>query len=306
MAKIVCVLYDDPVDGYPTEYARDGVPRIETIPVVRPFLLRRDRLHARRAPRELSGGWDCVPISRPRSHVRRDLGQGGAELHLRPGAARRRRRDLATVLAGLPDRRADRRGTEPQARDHRRDRLGPRGPAGRHRPRCHGRGGDVLEQHQRVRARRDDDPVVGAQLIPSYQWVVKGGWNIADCVQRSYDLEGMTMRTCARGRSVRGPGSSSTHFDVTLHITDDDELNEMKLINFLNKEVHRPCSAPPPESARALPPGNRKRISKPPVLSAVRPAHGLDRAHTHSNLVEIVMTQNHRSPCQSARALRGQ
>lgn len=29
--------------------------------------------------------------------------------------------------------------------------------------------------------------------IPSYQWVVKGGWNIADCVARSYDLEGMPL-----------------------------------------------------------------------------------------------------------------
>jgi formate dehydrogenase len=27
--------------------------------------------------------------------------------------------------------------------------------------------------------------------IPSYGWVIKGGWNIADCVERSYDLEGM-------------------------------------------------------------------------------------------------------------------
>ncbi len=26
MAKIVCVLYDDPVDGYPKSYARDGLP----------------------------------------------------------------------------------------------------------------------------------------------------------------------------------------------------------------------------------------------------------------------------------------
>jgi D-isomer specific 2-hydroxyacid dehydrogenase-like protein len=26
--------------------------------------------------------------------------------------------------------------------------------------------------------------------IPSYQWVVNNGWNIADCVSRSYDLEG--------------------------------------------------------------------------------------------------------------------
>ncbi len=29
MAKILCVLYDDPVDGYPTSYARDSVPTIE-------------------------------------------------------------------------------------------------------------------------------------------------------------------------------------------------------------------------------------------------------------------------------------
>ena len=36
--------------------------------------------------------------------------------------------------------------------------------------------------------------------IPSYQWVVKGGWNIADCVERSYDLEGMKVGTVAAGR----------------------------------------------------------------------------------------------------------
>ena len=37
--------------------------------------------------------------------------------------------------------------------------------------------------------------------IPSYQWVVEGGWNIADCVERSYDLEGM--------RSARWPPAGS-------------------------------------------------------------------------------------------------
>jgi formate dehydrogenase len=36
--------------------------------------------------------------------------------------------------------------------------------------------------------------------IPSYQQVVAGGWNIADCVQRSYDLEGMHVGTVAAGR----------------------------------------------------------------------------------------------------------
>lgn len=32
MAKILCVLYPDPVDGYPTEYARDSVPKITHYP----------------------------------------------------------------------------------------------------------------------------------------------------------------------------------------------------------------------------------------------------------------------------------
>jgi len=29
MATVLCVLYDDPVDGYPPAYARDDVPKIE-------------------------------------------------------------------------------------------------------------------------------------------------------------------------------------------------------------------------------------------------------------------------------------
>src|SRR5437773_10654455 len=33
--------------------------------------------------------------------------------------------------------------------------------------------------------------------IPSYQWVVRGGWNIADCVARSYDLEGAPVAPAA-------------------------------------------------------------------------------------------------------------
>ena len=36
--------------------------------------------------------------------------------------------------------------------------------------------------------------------IPSYNWVVRGGWNIADCVARSYDLEAMQVGTVAAGR----------------------------------------------------------------------------------------------------------
>ena len=32
MAKILCVLYEDPVDGFPTTYPRDTIPRIESYP----------------------------------------------------------------------------------------------------------------------------------------------------------------------------------------------------------------------------------------------------------------------------------
>ena len=32
MAKVLCVLYADPIDGYPTSYPRDGVPAITTYP----------------------------------------------------------------------------------------------------------------------------------------------------------------------------------------------------------------------------------------------------------------------------------
>src|SRR6185436_16355970 len=32
MAKVLCVLYADPVDGYPTSYPRDDLPKLERYP----------------------------------------------------------------------------------------------------------------------------------------------------------------------------------------------------------------------------------------------------------------------------------
>jgi formate dehydrogenase len=32
MAKVLCVLYDDPVEGYPRSYARDDLPKIDHYP----------------------------------------------------------------------------------------------------------------------------------------------------------------------------------------------------------------------------------------------------------------------------------
>ena len=44
--KVLCVLYDDPVDGYPKAYARDEVPRLEHYRMV--------KLYRRRTPSTLS------------------------------------------------------------------------------------------------------------------------------------------------------------------------------------------------------------------------------------------------------------
>lgn len=37
-------------------------------------------------------------------------------------------------------------------------------------------------------------------FVPSHEIIKSGGWNIADCVSRSYDVEGMTVGTVAAGR----------------------------------------------------------------------------------------------------------
>ena len=62
--------------------------------------------------------------------------------------------------------------------------------------------------------------------IPSYQWVVSGGWNIADAVSRSYDLEGMAVGTVAAGRIGTAVLKRLKPFDVKLHYTDRHRLPE--------------------------------------------------------------------------------
>jgi formate dehydrogenase len=60
--------------------------------------------------------------------------------------------------------------------------------------------------------------------IPSYQVVVDGGWNIADCVQRSYDLEGMQVGTVGAGRIGSAVLRRLKPFEVGLHYTDQHRL----------------------------------------------------------------------------------
>jgi formate dehydrogenase len=60
--------------------------------------------------------------------------------------------------------------------------------------------------------------------IPSHRWVIDGGWNIADCVSRSYDLEGMQVGTVGAGRIGWAVLRRLKPFEVGLHYTDRHRL----------------------------------------------------------------------------------
>ena len=61
-------------------------------------------------------------------------------------------------------------------------------------------------------------------FIPQYGWVVRSGWNIADAVSRSYDIEGMDVGVVAAGRIGLAVLKRMKPFDVNLHYTDRHRL----------------------------------------------------------------------------------
>lgn len=61
-------------------------------------------------------------------------------------------------------------------------------------------------------------------FVPSHQTVLNGGWNIADCVSRSYDVEGMHVGTVAAGRIGLAVLKRLAPFDMHLHYTDRHRL----------------------------------------------------------------------------------
>ncbi len=61
-------------------------------------------------------------------------------------------------------------------------------------------------------------------FVPSHRWAAEGGWNIADCVERAYDLEGMDVGVIAAGRIGRAVLRRLAPFDVKLHYTDTRRL----------------------------------------------------------------------------------
>ena len=61
-------------------------------------------------------------------------------------------------------------------------------------------------------------------FVPSHRYATEGGWNIADCVERAYDLEGFDVGIIAAGRIGQAVLRRLAPFDVNLHYTDRRRL----------------------------------------------------------------------------------
>ncbi|MGA8122462.1 NAD-dependent formate dehydrogenase [Rouxiella badensis] len=61
--------------------------------------------------------------------------------------------------------------------------------------------------------------------LPSHQIAVNGGWDIADCVSRSYDVEGMHFGTIGAGRIGLAVLRRLKAFDMPLHYTQRHQLD---------------------------------------------------------------------------------
>ena len=226
MAKIVCVLYDDPVDGYPPAYPRDDVPKIERYPdgQTTPTPSAIDF-----KPGELLG---CVSGE---LGLRKFLEDAGHEL----------------VVT------ADKDGEDSELDQHLPDAevviSQPFWPAYLTAERIAkapnlkmsitaGIGSDHVDLQAAQEAGMTVAEVTYSNsisvsehvvmmilglvrnYIPSYKTVIDGGWNIADCAAREYDVEGMQVGTVAAGRIGSAVLRRMKPFDVGLHYTDRHRL----------------------------------------------------------------------------------
>jgi formate dehydrogenase len=226
MATILCVLYDDPVDGYPPDYPRDEIPKIEKYPdgQTTPTPESIDF-----TPGELLG---CVSGE---LGLRKFLEAEGHALIVTsdkdgPDSEFEQRLPEADVVISQPFwpayLTAERIAKAPN--------LKLAITAG------------IGSDHVDLQAAMDAGMTVAEvtycnsisvsehvvmmilslvrNYIPSYQWVIDGGWNIADCVSRSYDVEGMQVGTVAAGRIGSAVLRRLKPFEMVLHYTDRHRL----------------------------------------------------------------------------------
>jgi formate dehydrogenase len=228
MAKVLCVLYDDPVSGYPPEYARDEIPRIEgyhdgqTTPTpeaiefvpgallgsvsgelgLRSFL--EERGHELIVTADKDGPDSVFEQELPAAEI--VISQPFWPAYLTAERIAKAPGLKLAVTAGIGSDHVDLQG----AID----------------------GGITVAEVTYCNSISVSEHVVMAILalvrnyIPSYQWVADGGWNIADCVSRSYDLEGMQVGTVGAGRIGSAVMRRLKPFEVSLHYTDRHRLPE--------------------------------------------------------------------------------
>jgi len=228
MAKVLCVLYDDPVDGYPTSYARGEIPAIE-------------RYHNGQTT-PTPEGIDFTPGELLGSvsgelGLRRFLEEGGHTFVVTsdkegPDSVLDRELPDADVVISQPFwpayMTAERIAKAPQLKlivtagigsDHTDLKAAIE----------HGITVAEITYSNSISVSEHVVMMILALVrnyIPSYQWVVKGGWNIADCVARSYDIEGMQVGTVAAGRIGSAVLRRLKPFEVGLHYTDRHRLPE--------------------------------------------------------------------------------
>jgi formate dehydrogenase len=228
MAKVLCVLYDDPVDGYPKSYARDDIPQITSYPggqtaptphsidfipgellgsVSGELGLRRflsDAGHTLVVTSDKEGPDSAFDRELPDADV--VISQPFWPAYLtRERIARARNLKLA-ITAGIGSDHVD---------------LQAAGEAGITVAEVTYSNSISVAEHVVMMIL-----ALVRNYIPSYGWVVRGGWNIADCVERSYDLEGMTVGSVAAGRIGTAVLRRLAPFDVRLAYTDPYRLPE--------------------------------------------------------------------------------
>jgi formate dehydrogenase len=226
MAKVLCVLYDDPVDGYPKTYARDDIPKLarypdgQTLPTPKGIDFKPGELLGSvsgelglRKFLESQGHTLVVTSDKdgPNSVFERELPD--AEIVISqpfwPAYMTKERFDKAkklklVVTAGIGSDHTDLQAAMDK--------------------------GVTVAEVTYCNSISVAEHVVMMILslvrnyLPSYEWVKKGGWNIADCVERSYDLEGMNVGTVAAGRIGLAVLRRLKPFDVKLHYTDRHRL----------------------------------------------------------------------------------
>jgi formate dehydrogenase len=226
MAKILCVLYDDPVDGYPSSYPRDDIPHVERYPdgQTTPTPVRIDF-----RPGELLGS-----VSGELG-LRKFLEAGGHELVVTsdkdgPDSVFERELPQADVVISQPFwpayLTAERIAKAPKLK------LALTAGIGSDHVDLqaaieHGLTVAEVTYSNSISVAEHVVMMILALVrnyIPSYKWVLDGGWNIADCVSRSYDLEGMQVGSVAAGRIGSAVLRRLAPFDVGLHYTDRHRL----------------------------------------------------------------------------------